>query len=108
MSSAELEQHLAGLTRAEKARILQVLIRDLGDSFPGIDSRPDVCGGESCIVRTRIPVWVLESLRRQGATEAQILTSYPMLRSEDLVEAWAFVRAHRDDIDRHIAENEAA
>lgn len=108
MSTAELERHLAGLSRAEKARLLQALVRDLGDSFPGIDSRPDVCGSEPCIVRTRIPVWVLESLRRQGVTEAQILTSYPALRSEDLVEAWAFVRAHRAEIDRQIADNEAA
>lgn len=108
MSRSELEQHLAGLSRAEKARLVQALVRELGDSFPGIDSRVDVCGAEPCIVRTRIPVWVLESLRRQGVSEAQILTSYPTLRSEDLVEAWAFVRVHRDDIDRQITENEAA
>lgn len=43
------------LTRDEKAALVQDLVRDLGDVFPGIESRPDVCGGDACIVRTRIP-----------------------------------------------------
>ena len=69
---------------------------------------PGVCGGEPCIVRTRIPVWVLEQARRLGATEAVVLQSYPTLRAEDLTNAWAYVRAHREEIERQIAENEAA
>jgi uncharacterized protein (DUF433 family) len=99
---------LSELTKAEKAQLLQWVVRDLGESFPGIESTPNVCGGEPCIVRTRIPVWVLEQARRLGATEAALLASYPALRAEDLANAWAFVRAHRDEIDRQIAENEAA
>jgi uncharacterized protein (DUF433 family) len=108
MSLTEFEQHLAELTRAEKARLLQLLLRELGDAFPGIDVRADVCGGEPCVVRTRIPVWVLEKMRQLGASEAQILAAYPALRWEDLIEAWAFVRAHRDEIDQQIGDNEAA
>ena len=108
MGANELEKHVAALSRSEKARLLQQLIRELGDVFPGIDSRPDVCGGEACVVRTRIPVWQLEQLRRMGASDAQILTAYPTLRSEDLSEAWAYSRSHADEIQRHIAENEAA
>ncbi len=53
----EIEQLLAKTTRAEKAQVLQWIVRDLGDAFPGIESTPNVCGGEPCIVRTRIPVW---------------------------------------------------
>jgi len=30
------------------------------------------------------------------------------LRAEDLVNAWAYVRANKDEIDRQIRENEAA
>jgi uncharacterized protein (DUF433 family) len=101
------EELLAKLTRAEKAQILQWAARDLGDAFPGIESRPGVCGGEPCIVRTRIPVWVLEQARRLGASEAELLRSYPTLRAEDLANAWAFVRSHRDDISRQIEANEA-
>ena len=51
---------LPQLTRAEKAQLLQWVVMDLGEAFPGIESCTGVCGSEPCIVRTRIPVWVLE------------------------------------------------
>jgi hypothetical protein len=50
----EAEKLLAAMTRAEKAQVLQRVVCDLGEAFPGIDSMPGVCGGEPCIVRTRI------------------------------------------------------
>lgn len=100
------EKLLANLTRAEKARLLQWLMRDLGDAFPGIESRTDVAGGVPCIVRTRIPVWLLEQARRLGTSEADLLRAYPTLRAEDLANAWAYVRSHPAEIERQIAENE--
>ena len=102
------EQLLAKMSRAEKAQLLQWAARDLGDVFPGIESRPDVCGGEPCIVRTRIPVWTLEQARRLGKSEADLLRAYPTLRAEDLANAWAYVRSHGEEISRQISENEAA
>jgi uncharacterized protein (DUF433 family) len=104
----EVEKLLSGMTRGEKARLLQWVVRDLGDTFPGIDSTPEVCGGEPCIVRTRIPVWVLEQARRLGVSEADLLRCYPTLRAEDLANAWAYVRSHKDEIEQQIRENEAA
>ena len=104
----EAEALLARMSRAEKAQLLQVVARDIGAAFPGIESKPDVVGGDPCIVRTRIPVWLLEQARRLGATEADLLADYPSLRAEDLVNAWAYVRAHRDEIDRLIEEHESA
>ncbi|MGC8880043.1 MAG: DUF433 domain-containing protein [Anaerolineae bacterium] len=104
----EVEQLLSKMTRAEKAQVLQWIVRDLGDAFPGIESTPGVCGGEPRIVRTRIPVWVLVQARRLGASEADLLRSYPNLRAEDLANAWAYFRLHRDEIERQISENEAA
>jgi uncharacterized protein (DUF433 family) len=80
----------------------------VASSFPGIESVPGVCGGEACVVRTRIPVWVLEQSRRQGISEAELLRSYPTLRAEDLANAWSYVRSHRSEIDRQISENEEA
>ena len=74
----------------------------------GIESRAGVCGGDACIVRTRIPVWLLEELRRQGASNEEILRSYPTLGNQDLANAWAYVSTHRDEIDREIRENEEA
>jgi uncharacterized protein (DUF433 family) len=59
-------------------------------------------------VRTRIPVWLLVQAQRLGASEAEILRAYPTLRASDLVNAWAYVRAFRDEIAAQIVENESA
>jgi len=104
----DVERLLADLTRAEKAQLLQLVVRDLGDAFPGIETTPGVCGGEARIVRTRIPVWVLEQARRLGASDAVLLRSYPTLRAEDLANAWTYVCSHRDEIEQQIRDNEAA
>lgn len=104
----EAEKLLAELTRSEKAQILQWLARDIGEAFPGIESDPRIAGGEPCIVRTRIPVWVLVQARRLGASEADLLRWYPTLRAEDLSNAWAYARAHAAEIDQQIRENEEA
>ncbi|HEX9732924.1 MAG TPA: DUF433 domain-containing protein [Thermoanaerobaculia bacterium] len=104
----EAEKLLDSMTRAEKAQLLQWVARDIGDSFPGIESTPGVCGGEACIIRTRIPVWILDRARQLGTSEAELLRCYPTLRAEDLANAWAYVRSHRDEIERDRRENEDA
>lgn len=104
----EAEKLLATMTRAERAQVLQWVARDLGDAFPGIESNPGVSGGEACIVRTRIPVWVLVQARNLGTSEAELLRAYPTLRAEDLANAWAYARSHRDEIEQQIRENEEA
>lgn len=96
------------MTKGEKAQLLQWVVRDLGDAIPGIDSIPGVCGGEPCIVRTRIPIWVLVQAKQLGTSEADLLQCYPSLRAEDLANAWAYYRSHRDEIEDQIRENEAA
>ncbi len=105
---SDFEKMLPTLSRGEKAQILKWVVRELGDDFPGIDSRPDVCGGEACITRTRIPVWLLEQARRLGTGEPALLEAYPSLRAEDLANAWAYVRSHSAEIEAQIQSNEAA
>jgi uncharacterized protein (DUF433 family) len=73
---------------------------------PSIVATPGVCGGAPRIIRTRIPVWTLERMRQLGVSEADILRSFPTLRAVDLVQAWAYVDAHREDVERQIRENE--
>ncbi len=102
----QAESLLTQLSRAEKAQLLQWVVRDLGDAFPGIESTPGVCGGAARIVRTRIPVWVLERARQLGTREGDVLRCYPTLRAGDLANAWAYSRSHRDEIEREIRENE--
>jgi uncharacterized protein (DUF433 family) len=104
----EFEELLGTLSSGEKAQVLKWVVQELGDAFPGIDSRPDVCDGEACIVRTRIPVWLLEQARRLGVSEQELLAAYPSLRAEDLVNAWNYARAHAAEIDMQIRENETA
>ena len=105
---AQMEKLLTTMTRAEKAQVLQWVARDLGDAVPGVESTPGVCGGEPRIVRTRITVWVLEQARRLGTGEAELLQAYPALRAEDLANAWAYVRSHRQEIEEQISANEDA
>jgi uncharacterized protein (DUF433 family) len=104
----DVQSAAAQLSPAEKAQLLESVVRDLGAIDPGIESNPRVCGGEPCILRTRIPVWMLEQARRLGSSEANLLRAYPTLRAVDLVNAWSYVRNHQAEIDRQIRDNEEA
>jgi uncharacterized protein (DUF433 family) len=87
------------------ATTVEQLLARLGS---GIEATPGVCGGEPRIAGTRIPVRTLEQYRRQGLSEAQILGAFPTLRAADLVNAWMYVAAHPDEIERDILANEEA
>ena len=102
------EKILAQMSRAEKAQMLQWTAQDLGEAWPGIESHPGVCGGEACIARTRIPIWVLERARKLGVSEADLLRSYPTLAAMDLANAWSYVRSHHAEIEQAILNNEEA
>ena len=104
----DLEAQLAQLTDAEKAQLMLKLLPALSHAFAGIERKPGVCGGEACVVRTRIPAWTIERYRRLGWTEAQILDNFPALRAADLVNVWAYVDAHADEIETAIRENDEA
>jgi uncharacterized protein (DUF433 family) len=104
----DIQQLIPRLTRGEKAQVLQWIVQDLGDAFPGVDSSAAICGGEARVVRTRLPIWLLVQARRLGASDGEILRSYPTLRAEDLANAWAYARAHGDEIEQQILDNEQA
>ena len=71
-----------------------------------ISKKPDRCGGDACIRETRIPVWVLVNYRRLGASDTDMLRSYPSLTPADLEVAWEYAAANAEEIDRAIRENE--
>ena len=104
----EVQRLLPSLSRCEKAQVLKWVVQELGDDFPGIDTSPDICGGDPCIARTRIPIWLLERYRRLGVTERDLLDSYPTLRAEDLANAWAYARIHGPEIESQIQAHEGA
>jgi uncharacterized protein (DUF433 family) len=104
----QVQKLLPRLGPAERSRVLQQLIYQFGDTFTGVVKTEGVCGGDACIVRTRVPVWTLEEARRGGASDTQLLEAFPSLRPADLVQAWAYVEMHRPEIDQQIKQNEAA
>ena len=108
ISIAELEVQLSELSPAQKVQMLRTLLFDLTDTWPAIDKTPGVSGGEACIVRTRIPVWTLEGYRRLGWSEDEILENFPTLRPSDLAQAWAYVAAHRPEIEQALRRNDEA
>ena len=111
---AEIVRQIDQLSAPEKEDLLNRLAADVtptatmpsGHSTPGIVTTPDMCGGAARIIRTRIPVWTLERMRQLGVKEADILRSYPSLRAVDLVQAWLYADAHREEMQRQIRENE--
>ena len=96
------------LSPGEKAQALQWLLRLTGQAPAGVERTAGVCGGEPCVLRTRIPVWALVQARKLGSSESEILRAYPSLRAEDLGNAWSYYDCHQAEIDRQIAEHEAA
>src|SRR5438067_400326 len=82
-------------------------VRPMTATASWISKTPDRCGGDACIRETRIPVWGLVEARRLGATDQQLLESYPSLQSGDLEAAWEYARANPVEIERNIWENQA-
>ena len=102
----KVEALLLELSKGEKAQLMKWLFNDVGQAAIGIEKNKGVCGGSACIVRTRIPVWLLVEAQNLGTTEAALLQSYPTLRAEDLTNAWAYYRSNKEEIDLEIKENE--
>ncbi len=105
---SDIEDKIAHLSRADKVRLIDMLIRELSDMYPGIASDPDVLGGDARIGNTRIGVWMLVRMRQLGTSDAVILMNYPSLKAQDLVDAWAYADAHSEEIETAIYENETA
>ncbi|MBD1926996.1 DUF433 domain-containing protein [Trichocoleus sp. FACHB-90] len=105
MTLKELEKQLLSLTPAEKAQAIQLLAESLSNTWKGIEKTPGVCGGDACIAKTRIPVWVLVNARGLGISEAQLLYDYP-ISAADLANAWAYAKAYPQEIEIAIRMNE--
>ena len=58
-----------------KGEGLQRLAGQIVGIVPGIDTDPTVCGGEACIKRTRVPVWLLIRARELEVSEASLLAA---------------------------------
>ena len=63
----------------------------------------NVLGGAAYVRQTRIPIWVLVSLKMQGISDGELLHAYPALDAADLSAAWAYFAAHPEEIEAQIA-----
>src|SRR5687768_4497871 len=68
-----------------------------------IRKTPGVVGGDARVRDTRIPVWTLVELRKQGRTDEQLVEDFPGLTRDDLHAAWDYYRRHAAEIDEAIA-----
>ncbi|MEG4286184.1 DUF433 domain-containing protein [Microcoleus sp. A006_D1] len=106
MTLKELEPQLLALSDEEKAQVIQLLSQGKISLGRGIEKTPNVCGGSACIAGTRITVWGLVEARRIGYSEADLLTSYPLLSATDIANAWVYAEAFPDEIETEIREND--
>ena len=98
MTTQELERQLLALSPTEQLEAMRVLLHAVSGATRGITKTPGVMGGDACIAKTRIPVWLLVSYRQQGMSDGQILEDYPDLMATDWVVAWAYAKVHASEI----------
>lgn len=108
MTVKQLTTQLLALTPTEKAQAIQILTQNISNGARGITKTPGVCGGDACIAKTRIPVWLMVSWRHQGVSDAELLSFYPHLSAADLVNVWAYADAYPEEIEAAIRKNEEA
>src|SRR5262249_57766391 len=92
-----------------EVRLLSAKLEEIGRrtlAFPSVVSTAEVCGGSPRLIRTRIPIWVLQRMRQLGFSDSKILESYPTLTAGDLVQAWGDAAMHKGEIEKEIEENE--
>jgi uncharacterized protein (DUF433 family) len=73
-----------------------------------INKTPGVCGGDACIRKTRIPVWLLVEARQLGISDSDFLDNHPSLTPEDLTAAWAYYEQNKQEIDDALRRQEEA
>jgi uncharacterized protein (DUF433 family) len=71
-----------------------------------VQKRAEVCGGDACLLDTRITVWGLVQGRKLGASEASLLQNIVGLTPDDLEAAWDYYRRNATEIDEAIRLNE--
>lgn len=106
MNILEIKQNLNLLSEEEKIETIFTLSYSITKSWIGIDKNQNVCGGDACIIRTRIPIWSLVLYKSKGWSENEILKNFPTLRKSDLYNAWIYYKLNKDEIDKAIQENE--
>ncbi|GAB4217319.1 MAG: hypothetical protein OHK0012_21480 [Synechococcales cyanobacterium] len=70
-----------------------------------VKKTPGVAGGHACVRNTRIAVWTLISLARQGMNDEDLIRNFPGLTPFDLLAARVYYQAHQSEIEDLIASH---
>ena len=65
-----------------------------------------ICGGRARLAGTRIPVWGIAALVRQGLSNEQIVRRYPRITVRQVVAAKQYADRHWGEIDNDVRENQ--
>lgn len=65
--------------------------------FPRITMNPEVCTGKPCIRGMRFPVTTLLAYLAGGMTHENLLSEFPFLEKDDILEALAFAALAMDE-----------
>lgn len=71
-----------------------------------IRKTPGIAGGVACVRNTRIAVWTLISLMKQGADEAELLVDFPGLTRFDLLTVRTYYQLHQPEVDALMTEHQ--
>lgn len=97
---------IAEMSTEEKAQLLAELLLYFNIPVTGVIHTPGVCGGRACIRNTRIPVWSIVEAKQMGATDLELLQSFPGLTAEDITNAMRYYHGHRDEIEADLVDQE--
>ena len=77
-------------------------------AFEYIVKEPDYCSGKAAIGATRVRVYDVVHLHKQGKTADEIRVEYPDLTHAQIYAALAYYHDHKDEIEAELAEDEGA
>jgi type III restriction enzyme len=98
----------AQLPKDEQLELLRRLTKLVNPPNNLIVKTPGVVGGRARVDNTRLAVWLLINWIQMGWTDEDLLEGYPSLTPESIAAVKAYYAANQKEIDREIAENDAA
>ncbi len=100
-------ERVTRLAEARKQSPEDVIDEIVSQPAQHIERRPGIQGGDACIAGTRVPVWVLAAMHKQGDTVEDVLEAYPSLTAAQVHAAFSYYYDHRAEIDAVIAAQNA-
>ena len=100
-------ERVAQMARARQQSVEEIIDEIASQPARYIERRPSVQGGDACIAGTRIPVWVLAAMHKQGDTVEDVLEAYPNLTAAQVHAAFSYYYDHRTEIDAVITAQNA-